>query len=119
VDLDFEFTLQLPGDRLTIQIDDYAGPTRTLTSTLTGSRHELTDARLAWFTLKYPLITLRIISLIHWHALLLWLKRVPWFEKAARAHDQRELHRPHVSIAQTPRFKPVAPPSAPVKAETL
>ncbi len=98
VDVAFDFTLRPPGERLSIQIDDYAGAERTLTSTLTGPREPLTDARLAWFTLKYPLITLRIISLIHWHALRLWLKKIPWFAKAAKPGAQRELYRPHHSI---------------------
>jgi DUF1365 family protein len=48
--------------------------------------------------LKYPLITLRVIALIHWHALLLWCKRVPWFAKSARAVDQKSLYRPHHSL---------------------
>lgn len=98
VDVAFDFTLRLPGDRLSIQIDDYAGADRTLTSTLAGSRRELTPARLAWFAVKYPLITLRIVTLIHWHAFRLWLKRAPWFRKAARPSDQRALYRPHRSL---------------------
>jgi hypothetical protein len=98
VDVAFDFTLRTPGDRLAIQIDDYVGENRTLTSTLTGPRRELTAARLAWFSVKYPFITLRIIALIHWHALRLWLKRVPWFAKAARPSDQRALYRPHQSL---------------------
>jgi DUF1365 family protein len=100
VDVDFDFILRPPAERLAVQIDDYTGGQRTLTSLLTGPRRDLTNGRLAWFTLKYPLLTLRIISLIHWHALLLWLKRVPWFAKASRAADQRDLYRPHASIAQ-------------------
>ncbi|MBL9198992.1 MAG: DUF1365 domain-containing protein [Opitutaceae bacterium] len=102
VDVAFDFTLRTPGDRLSIQIDDYVGAERTLTSTLTGTRRELTSARLAWFTIKYPAITLRIIALIHWHALKLWLKRVPWFAKAARPADQRDLYRPHASLTRSP-----------------
>ena len=98
VDVAFDFTLRLPGDRLSIQIDDYVGPARTLTSTLAGTRRPLTSARLAWFTVKYPLITLRVVALIHWHALRLWWKRVPWFAKAARGADQRDLYRPHHSL---------------------
>lgn len=98
VDVAFDFTLRPPGEKLSVQIDDYVGAERTLTSVLTGERRALTGARLAWFTVKYPLITLRIISLIHWHALRLWMKRVPWFAKAARPADQRELYRPHSSL---------------------
>lgn len=99
VDIAFDFTLRVPGERLSIQIDDYIGAERTLTSTLAGPRRELTTARLAWFTLKYPLLTLRIIALIHWHALRLWWKKVPWFAKAARPADQRDLYRPHSSLS--------------------
>ena len=101
VDTAFDFTLRTPHERLSIQIDDYIGADRTLTSTLAGPRRELTGGRLAWFSLKYPAITLRIIALIHWHAALLWFHRLPWFAKAARAPDQRDLYRPHASIAHS------------------
>jgi hypothetical protein len=101
VDVDFDFTLHPPGNRLAVQIDDFIGGQRTLTTPLTGVSRTLRGGRLAWFTLKYPLLTLRVIALIHWHALRLWLKRVPWYPKAARAADQRELYRPHSSIVSS------------------
>lgn len=106
VDVAFDFTLRAPGERLSIQIDDYVGNARTLTSTLTGPRRALTSARLAWFTVKYPFLTLRIIALIHWHAMRLWWKKVPWFAKAARPADQRDLYRPHGSLTQNPATLP-------------
>ena len=114
VDVAFDFTLRTPAENLSIQIDDYVGAERTLTSTLTGPRRALTGARLAWFTLKYPLLTLRIIGLIHGHAFVLWLKRVPWFAKSARAADQRALYRPHSSIARSavPALSPPHPSDA-------
>lgn len=99
LDVSFDFTLHPPGEKLSVQIDDYEAGQRTLTSALTGVRQPLTDARLAWFSVKYPFITLRIIALIHWHALRLYLKRIPWFAKAARPDAQRDLYRPHASIA--------------------
>jgi DUF1365 family protein len=102
VDVEFDFILRPPGERLAIQIDDYIGASRTLTSTLTGPQQALTGTRLAWYTVKYPLLTLRIITLIHWHALLLWARRVKWYPKAARAADQRGLYRPHASLAKPP-----------------
>lgn len=106
VDVAFDFTLRAPSEKISVQIDDYVGAERTLTSVLNGRRRELTNARLAWYALKYPLITVKVIALIHWHALRLWLKRVPWFAKAARPADQRGLYRPHVSSvpAKTPEI---------------
>lgn len=99
MDVSFDFTLRAPTEKISVQIDDYEAGRRTLTSALTGVRQPLTDARLAWFSVKYPFITLRIIALIHWHALRLYLKRIPWFAKAARPDAQRDLYRTHASIA--------------------
>lgn len=106
LDVSFDFTLHPPDERLSVQIDDYEAGRRTLASALTGVRRPLTDARLAWFSVKYPFITLKVISLIHWHALKLYLKNVPWFAKAARPDAQRDLYRPHASIAGEIKPKP-------------
>ncbi len=107
VDVAFDFKLRTPGEGLSIRIDDYDGEKRTLASALTGHRRPLTGPRLAWYSLKYPLITVRVIALIHLHALLLKLKRIPWFAKAARAGDQRDLYRPHASIGTPTPPRPV------------
>jgi len=102
VDVSFDFILRPPGAGLAIQIDDYLGAKRTLTSTVTGRRVPLSAGRLAWFSVKYPLVTLQVIFLIHLHALLLRIKGVPWFAKASRSREQRDLYRPHPSIQTTP-----------------
>ena len=99
LDLQFDFKLRVPGESLEIHIDDREGGAKTLLSALTGRRAPLTTARLAWFTFKYPLLTLRVIFLIHFHALLLWLKRVPFHRKAANPEMQRGVMNPHASIA--------------------
>ncbi len=99
LDLAFDFKLRVPGENLDIHIDDRNGERRVLLSALTGKRVPLTTARLVWFTLKYPLITLKVIFFIHWHAFRLWLKRLPFFRKAANPELQRDVLRPHVSIA--------------------
>jgi DUF1365 family protein len=118
VDLAFDFRLRPPGERLLFQIDDYAGERRDLLSTVTGlgPPRPLRNRTLAWFSLKYPLVTLKVIAAIHWEALRLYLKRVPWFAKAARAADQRDLYHPHASLTQPP-VRPATPaqpaPSAP------
>jgi len=98
LDLAFDFKLRVPGEQLDIHIDDREGDHPVLLTALTGRRVPLTDANLARLTLKYPLVTLRIITLIHWHALRLWWKKVPWHRKAANPHLQQGVFNPHESL---------------------
>lgn len=98
LDLEFDFRFEVPGDRLGVWIDDYKSSDKTLISVLTGRRVELTTANLLAFTIKYPFITLKTIGLIHWHALLLWLKRAPFHFKEANTHLQKDVLKPHESL---------------------
>jgi DUF1365 family protein len=98
LDLQFDFKLRVPGDSMEIHVDDRNGEERILLSALTGKRAPLTAARLGWFAIKYPMVTLWIMTLIHWNALLLWLKRVPFHRKEARPDLQRDVLHPHPSI---------------------
>jgi hypothetical protein len=82
LELQFDFALPVPHRRLRLRIDDYDGDERVLASAVIGRRVPWSNLRLAWFALKYPLLTLKVIALIHWHALRLWLKRVPYHRKA-------------------------------------
>ncbi|MGJ8633323.1 MAG: DUF1365 domain-containing protein [Luteolibacter sp.] len=78
----FNFRLGTPGESWQIHIDNITEGTPTLLSNIQGTRKPLTTTRLAWFTIRYPLLTLRIILGIHYHALLLYLKKIPFFPKS-------------------------------------
>jgi uncharacterized protein len=58
---------------------DNVGP--LLLTSLSGELHALTGSNIARALLKYPLFTFGVVARIHWHALRLWLKRVPFFSK--------------------------------------
>jgi DUF1365 family protein len=100
LDLDFDFKLRIPSETLEVHVDDRLGDQKTLLAALTGRRAPLTAGRLGWFTIKYPFITLWVITLIHWNALLLWLKRVPFHRKEARPKLQRDVLHPHASLQE-------------------
>jgi DUF1365 family protein len=95
LDLEFDFRFDAPGQRLRLAIDDYRGGERVLVSTVTGAREELTAANLARFSIRYPLITLKVIVLIHWEALRLWIKKIPFRRKEAEPELQQGAHRIH------------------------
>jgi hypothetical protein len=95
LDLEFDFRFDAPGQRLRLAIDDYRGGERVLVSTVTGAREELTAANLARFSIRYPLITLKVIVLIHWEALRLWMKKIPFRRKEAEPELQQGAHRIH------------------------
>jgi uncharacterized protein len=102
LDLEFDFRFDLPGERLRLLIDDYRSEEKELVSSLTGTRVPLTDATLVRFTLKYPLLTLKVILGIHWEAFRIWRKGVTARRKEAQPELQRGVHRPHKSLANHP-----------------
>jgi DUF1365 family protein len=92
-DTDFDFTLAIPGDKLNIRIDDYKDGERFFISTLTGVKKPFNGANLLRYSLRFPLITIRIITLIHWNALLLWGKKLAFHPKDANPHLQKNVYR--------------------------
>ncbi len=101
IDMDtrFDFDLAIPDEKLRIKIDDYDKEgNRFFISTLSGTCKPLTDANLLRYFFAFPLITLKVIGLIHWEALRLWLKRLPYHKKAAQKDLQREILRPYKPI---------------------
>ncbi len=96
MDTSFDFMLGVPGDKLDIRIDDFDQKgKRFFISTLNGYKVPLTDGALLRFFFSFPLITLKVIGAIHWQALKLWLKKLPYHKKADNADLQREVYRPY------------------------
>lgn len=94
-DTNFDFNLYVPDEKLNIRIDDYKNGERFFISTLTGIKKPLNNANLLWYSFRFPFLTLRIMSLIHWNAMLLWLKKIPYHKKAAYPELQKDVHRRH------------------------
>ncbi len=98
MDTNFDFDLHEPGQKLQLKIDDYDKMgKRFFISTLSGERKPLTDANLLLYFLSFPFITLKVISLIHWQAFKLWLKKLPYHKKNDNMDLQRAVYRPYQS----------------------
>lgn len=62
-----------------IDYDDDIGP--LLQTSISGALVPLTDKTLVRALFRYPLFAFAVIARIHWQAVRLWLKRVPFFSK--------------------------------------
>lgn len=92
-DASFDFNLHVPDEKLHIRIDTFNKEERVFISTLTGVEKPLNNAKLLWYSIRFPFLTFRIIILIHWNALLLWLKKIPYHKKNDLLNLQRNVHR--------------------------
>lgn len=90
LDTEFEFIFRLPSSFMQMRVDNYKQNKKILLSALTGTRKPLTDLNLLWYGVRFPLITLKIITLIYWQALKLRVKGLPFSRKDANLHLQKD-----------------------------
>jgi len=70
-----------PEERILARIDLHDAAGKPFVATLAAERVELTNASLARFLVRYPLMPLKVTALIHLQAVRLWWKRVPFHRK--------------------------------------
>lgn len=91
------FDLDLPTENLNLNINTIENDEIVLAANMHGHRVDLTDSNLLLLTFRYPFVTFFVIGAIHVHALLLWLKRIPFITKEANGHLQTGILRRYAS----------------------
>ena len=72
-----------------VDVDYYDGEQLLIATRIAGHAVALDGAVLRTQLWRFPLMTFGVVARIHWQALKLWLKRVPWFHKPDYAGPQR------------------------------
>ena len=87
VSYDWRFTE--PGSRLAIHMENHRAGHCFFDATMVLRREALTGSSLARVLVHYPFMTAKVIGAIHWQALQLWIKGVPF-----HPHPKKETSSP-------------------------
>jgi hypothetical protein len=79
MNVDYDWRFLEPGNRLQIHMEDYVDGSKLFDATLSLRRKPISSSGLAHVLCRYPIMTLQVVSKIHWQALRLWLKGAPFY----------------------------------------
>ncbi len=88
--LRYRFTVAWRDDRLTVHVDVDDDRGRIFDATQSGRRVPLSAATLARVAVTHPLLPLHTVAMIHWQALRLWAKGMPFLRRPAPPGDDHD-----------------------------
>jgi DUF1365 family protein len=94
MDMRYEWSFGMPGEGLHVHMENWRDGAAHFDATLDLRRQEMTAGTLARVLIQFPLITVRVVTLIHWQALkLLW--------KRTRFHRHPSKHKRDAGLTPT------------------
>ncbi len=89
MDMQYRWSFNAPAPRLFVNMQNYRNGEHLFDATLTLHAQPVSRAALLGVLAAFPLMTLKVITAIHWQAFRLWLKRTPFFAHAPAAPAAR------------------------------
>lgn len=71
---DYRFIIHRPNEKIGVIINEYQNDELMLVATQNGERVELTSMNLLRESLRVPMVTAKVMLMIHWQALKIWLR---------------------------------------------
>jgi DUF1365 family protein len=87
MDMTYDWRIEPPEERLSVQMTNRRGDDVIFDATLQMRRRAMSGRALNACLLRHPFMTLEVIGAIHWQALKLKLKGVPFHPHPARARE--------------------------------
>ncbi|MCX7836319.1 MAG: DUF1365 domain-containing protein [bacterium] len=76
---DYDWRFTTPSETIQVYMANYEVNQLRFNAFLNLKRHPITQKRLLWSFLTYPLMTLKVIGAIYWEAFRLWWKKMPFY----------------------------------------
>lgn len=101
MDMEYRWRVKLSDNRLVVHIENWqtvegsSHEQKQFDATLQLELHDITPQRLRSVLWRYPAITAKVVGAIHWQALKLWLKGVPYIPKPHTLKPNKEQQAPH------------------------
>lgn len=111
IQMTYRWHSSTPSTTLALHLENWQNNVKIMDATMTLQKEEISTAALNKILIRFPWMTVKVISAIYWEALKLWWKGVPIFN-----HPRFNHPRPHQSNSRlaTPPIKT----SNPVQKET-
>ncbi len=84
MDIDYDWRFGTPGKSLNVHMLDSKNSETVFDATLQLKRKPMTSGSLLLSLVQFPLMTLKVVAAIYFQALILWLKRTPFYTHPAK-----------------------------------
>ena len=83
----YKFKFNITPNNMKIDINYYQDNKILISTFISCYKKELSDKKLIKYFFFYPFVTFKVMILIHYHALRLFMKKIPYFKKPIRPKD--------------------------------
>lgn len=91
MDMNYDWRLTSPSETLAIHMENFVASEKHFDATLALKRKPFNAQTVRNLAFQFPLMTLRITWGIYWNALLLWLKRTPFYNHPDSTNSTTQL----------------------------
>ena len=111
MELEYEWQFNEPGEKTHVRIETRDEQHRFFAARLELKRRPLSDRELLRAIVRYPIMTVQIVTAIYWQACQLWWKKCPTHPHPNQQPDLSSRARPRMSTNRPTAWRPSVGPS--------